>query len=58
MKYEMNLTKDTLLDMLKRAYMRGMYEHMDQRYRSIKDVPKQYPTIHISNHIVEDLIQE
>lgn len=54
----MNLTKDELLVMLKKAYMRGMYEHMEQRYRDREDTPTEYPHINIPNHIVEDLIKE
>lgn len=58
MKYEMNLTKDEMLVMLKKAYVRGQYEHMEQRYRHPGDGVKKYPIINIPNHVVEDLIQE
>jgi len=58
MKYEMNLTKDEMLVMLKKAYVRGQYEHMEQRYRRPGDRVRNYPIINIPNHVVEDLIQE
>lgn len=54
----MNLTKDEMLVMLKKAYVRGQYEHMEQRYRRPGDGVKNYPNINIPNHVVEDLIQE
>jgi len=54
----MNLTKDELLVMLKKAYVRGQYEHMEQRYRHPGDKVKDYPVINIHNHAIEDLIQE
>lgn len=54
----MNLTKDEMLVMLKKAYMRGVYEHAHQKYRSTTDGVGEYPAINIPNHVVEDLIQE
>lgn len=54
----MNLTKDEMLVMLKKAYVRGQYEHMEQRYRRPGDKVKEYPVINIPNHVIEDLIQE
>ena len=54
----MNLTKDEILIMLKKAYVRGQYEHMEQRYRRPDDVVRNYPIINIPNHAVEDLIKE
>jgi len=53
----MNLTKDEVLVMLKKAYVRGLYEHMEQRYRHPGDKVKDYPVINIHNHAIEDLIQ-
>ena len=54
----MNLTEEQLLVMLKKAYVRGIYEHMEQRYRKPDSPVKEYPNIPISDHIVSDLIQE
>ena len=54
----MHWTKEQLLVMLKKAYMRGVYEHMEQRYRKPDSPIKDYPNIPISDHIVSDLIQE
>ena len=54
----MNLTKEQLLSMLKNAYIRGVYEHMEQRYRNTESNVRDYPTIHIPDHIVHDLIPE
>lgn len=56
--FTMNLTKDEILVMLKKAYVRGQYEHMEQRYRRPDDVVRNYPIINIPNHAVEDLIKE
>ncbi len=52
------MTNDEMLVMLKKAYVRGMYEHMEQRYRRPGDKVKEYPVINIPNHAIEDLIQE
>lgn len=52
----MNLTKEQLFVMLKKAYMRGVYEHIEQRYRKPKNEVKVYPKVDIPNYLVEDLI--
>lgn len=52
------LTKSELLDILKKAYMRGMYEHAHQQYRNPGQSAKLYPEILIPDHIIEDLIKE
>jgi hypothetical protein len=52
------LTKSELLDILKKAYMRGMYEHSHQQYRNPGTSAKLYPEISIPDHIIEDLIKE
>ena len=54
----MNLTKDEMLVMLKKPYVRGQYENMEQRYRPPGGKVKEYPVINIPNHVIEDLIQE
>ena len=54
----MNLTKEQILVMLKKAYMRGVYEHMEQRYRKPDSPVKEYPNIPIPDYVVNDLIQE
>ena len=52
----MNLTKEQLFVMLKKAYIRGVYEHMEQRYRKPNSEVKEYPNADIPNYLVEDLI--
>ena len=54
----MYLTKEQLLVMLKKAYVRGVYEHMEQRYRSPESEVRKYPNIIIPDHVVNDLISE
>ena len=54
----MDLTREEVLIMLKKSYMRGVYEHMEQRYRNIDNEVNLYPVLNIPNHIVEDLLPE
>ena len=54
----MNLTKEQLLVMLKKAYLRGVWEHAEQRTKTRVDMGGPYRMINIPDNIVEDLIQE
>ena len=54
----MNLTKEQLLVMLKKAYLRGVWEHVEQRIKTRVDMGVPYRMIIIPDNIVEDLIQE
>lgn len=53
-----NLTKSELLVMLKKAYLRGMWEHADQRTKSRVDMNGPFRMLDIPDSIVEDLIEK
>jgi hypothetical protein len=54
----MNLTKDELLVMLKKAYLRGVWEHAEQKVKSRVDMKGPYRMLNIPDFVVEDLIEE
>lgn len=51
----MNLTKEQLLYILKKAYARGVWDHAEQKRVNMKDP---YRILSIPDFIVEDLIEE
>jgi len=53
-----HLTKSELLVMLKNAYLRGMWEHADQKTKSRVDMKGPFRMIDIPDSVVEDLIEE
>ena len=53
-----NLTKSELLVMLKKAYLRGMWEHADQKIKSRVDMNGPFRMLDIPDSIVEDLIEK
>ena len=53
-----HLTKSELLVMLKKAYLRGMWEHADQKIKSRVDMNGPFRMLDISDSVVEDLIEE
>jgi hypothetical protein len=53
-----HLTKSELLVMLKNAYLRGMWEHADQKIKSRVDMKDPFRMLNIPDSIVEDLIEE
>ena len=53
-----HLTKSELLVMLKNAYLRGMWEHADQKTKSRVDMKGPFRMVDIPDSIVEDLIEE
>lgn len=54
----MNLTKEELLVMLKKAYLRGVWEHAEQKVKSRVDMKGPYRMLTIPDFVVEDLIEE
>ena len=54
----MHLTKSDLLLMLKKAYLRGVWEHPDQKTNTRIDMKTPYRMLNIPDFIVEDLIEE
>lgn len=54
----MHLTKEELLVMLKKAYLRGVWEHTDQRTKTRIDMNAPYRMLNIPDFIVEDLIED
>jgi hypothetical protein len=54
----MNLTKEQLLVMLKNAYLRGAWEHVEQRTKTRVNMNGPYRKLNIPDFIVEDLITE
>lgn len=53
-----HLTKSELLVMLKKAYLRGMWEHAEQKTTSRVDMKGPFRMVNIPDSIVEDLIEE
>jgi len=53
-----HLTKSELLVMLKKAYLRGMWEHAEQKTKSRVDMKGPFRMMDIPDSIVEDLIEE
>jgi hypothetical protein len=54
----MNLTKDELLVMLKKAYLRGIWEHTNQKVISRINMKDPHRMLNIPDSVVEDLIEE
>jgi hypothetical protein len=54
----MNLTKDELLVMLKKAYLRGVWEHAEQKVISRINMKDPHRMLNIPDSVVEDLIEE
>jgi hypothetical protein len=54
----MNLTKEQLLVMLKKAYLRGIWENAGQRTKTRVNMDEPYRMLNIPDFTVEDLIQE
>ena len=55
---QMHLTKEQLLVMLKNAYLRGAWEHVEQRTKTRVNMNGPYRKLNIPDFIVEDLITE
>jgi len=53
-----HLTKTDLITMLKKAYLRGVWEHTDQKTTTRIDMKAPYRMLSIPDFIVEDLIEE
>jgi hypothetical protein len=51
----MDLTKEQLLVILKKAYMRGVWEHVHQKRVDMQEVGK---VLNIPDSVIEDLIEE
>jgi hypothetical protein len=54
----MDLTKEQLLVMLKKAYLRGVWETIEQRTKTRIDMSVPKRVFPIPDNIVEDLISE
>lgn len=53
-----HLTKKKLLVMLKKAYLRGLWEHSEQKFKTRIDVNQPRRMLNIPDNFVEDLIEE
>jgi hypothetical protein len=54
----MQLTKEQLIVMLKNAYLRGVWETIEQRTKTRVDMKAPYRKLNIPDSTVEDLIEE
>jgi hypothetical protein len=54
----MTLTREQLLVMLKKAYLRGVWETIEQRTKTRVDMKGPYRMLNIPDFTVEDLIEE
>jgi hypothetical protein len=54
----MNLTKEQLLVILKKAYLRGVWEHVEQRTSTRINMNEAGRVLNIPDSTVSDLIEE
>jgi len=55
---KIHLTKTDLIVMLKKAYLRGLWEHSEQKFKTRIDMKEPRRMLSIPDNFVEDLIEE